>query len=90
MSRLQRCLCVLPKTIESLCDTGCVYRESAVKHLACPRATKKDVCAAPCPPSDCTCKPGKSGDRQPKIHKYYHEVFLLRQEGHSKLHVQMR
>ena len=89
MSRIQRCLCILPKKLESICDAGCIYRESAFKHLACPLA-KKDVCVAPCPPSDCTCKPGRSGGRQPKIHKYYHEVFLLREEGDSRVQMQMR
>jgi hypothetical protein len=90
MTRIPRCLCVLPKTIESLCETGCIYREPAVRHLACPRATKTDVCCAPCPPLDCTCRPDSAGGRQPKLHTYYHEVYLLRETSNSKLHVQMR
>lgn len=87
MSRIQRCLCILPRTIESLCETGCIYRESAVKHLACPRASNQDVCCAPCPPSECTCRPK---GRQPTHHKYYGEMFLLLKASDPKVHLQMR
>lgn len=95
MNRIPRCLCILPRTIESLCKTGCIYRESAFKHLACPRARKEDVCCAPCPPSDCSCRPGRKPreprqPRQPTQHKYYQEMFLLLQASDPKLQLQMR
>ena len=47
--------CCLPKALRSMCRTGCIYRESAFKHLTCPLSQNTDVCAAPCKkPCECT------------------------------------
>jgi hypothetical protein len=74
---MRRCVCILPKAIETLCETGCVYRESAFKHLACQLASKNAFCAAPCPPGDCDCKNNKT-------------VCDVLKEGDSRVQVQMR
>ena len=47
--------CSLPSQLKSLCETGCLYRSPALRHLACPKATKQDVCVAPCTPQPCPC-----------------------------------
>jgi len=46
--------CSLPKVFRSLCQTGCVYRETAFKHLKCPMSNKTDACVAPCK-QPCVC-----------------------------------
>lgn len=71
-----RRVCSLPPQLKSLCETGCIYRSVALRHLACPQTTNKDFCVAPCEPQPCPCaktdlvisKPGK---------KDKNEVFLL-------------
>lgn len=71
-----RRVCSLPPQLKSLCETGCIYRSVALRHLACPQTTKQDICIAPCEPQPCPCaktdlvirKPGK---------KDKNEVFLL-------------
>ena len=50
-----RRVCSLPPAIKSLCETGCIYREASLRHLACPGSTKADVCVAPCTPQPCPC-----------------------------------
>jgi hypothetical protein len=43
--------CPLPKVVKHFCQTGCIYREKAFRHLACPVALKnKAFCVAPAPP----------------------------------------
>jgi len=43
--------CPLPKAVKHFCQTGCIYREKAFLHLACPVALKnKAFCVAPLPP----------------------------------------
>jgi hypothetical protein len=89
MNTARRIYCHLPVTLKSLCETGCVYREPAFKHLSCPIAVKTE-CAAPCYPEPCGCsKPRKSAcavpcypndkmdDTKRQKHKYYHEVYTL-------------
>jgi len=48
--------CSLGPMIKSLCETGCIYREASLRHLACPISTKQDVCVAPCAPQPCGCR----------------------------------
>ena len=80
MNTAKRICCHLPVTLKSLCETGCVYREPAFKHLSCPIAFKTE-CAAPCYPEPCPCSPPKNkmddAKRQKLKYKYYHEVFTL-------------
>ena len=79
-SAAKRVLCCLPSTLKSLCETGCVYREPAFRHLACKYAVKTE-CAAPCYPEPCPCKgiPAKIPKTETQVvkYKYYHEVFTL-------------
>ena len=51
-----RKVCSLGPAIKSLCESGCIYRESSLRHLACPASTKHDVCVAPCAPQPCGCR----------------------------------
>ena len=80
MNTARRVCCHLPATLKSLCETGCVYRESHLRHLACPIALKTE-CAAPCYPEPCPCTGSKpkmdDAKRQKLKYKYYHEVFTL-------------
>jgi hypothetical protein len=50
-----RRVCSLSPQMKSLCESGCLYRSSTLRHLACPSATKQDVCVAPCTPAPCPC-----------------------------------
>lgn len=65
---MQRVRCLLPEAIQGLCDTGCVYRERAFKHLACASAPKTAVCVAPCQKPPCLCVPPKT---EMKVKKQY-------------------
>lgn len=55
---MNRAVCCLSPALNSLCEMGCIYREKALKHLACPIAQKyKETCVAPCLNSaPCVCK----------------------------------
>ena len=56
---MNRIACCLPHNLKSICEMGCIYREKAFKHIACPIALKtKELCVAPCNPKDefCKCK----------------------------------
>lgn len=68
-------LCCLPRTLKNMCEMGCIYREKAFKHLACPVALKnKEVCAAPCQKGEvCVCKT----EIMVLTKKEKNEVFLL-------------
>jgi hypothetical protein len=68
--------CRLPVPLASLCKTGCVYREKAFKHLACPFVPKTEPCAAPCKP-DCSCEPKNGQGLVLPKNKTKNEVFLL-------------
>ena len=48
--------CPLPPKIANMCESGCIYREPAFKHLRCPKVSNLSPCAAPCPPQLCDCK----------------------------------
>jgi hypothetical protein len=63
--------------LASLCKTGCIYREKALKHLQCPYVPKSEPCAAPCKPN-CSCEPPQNGQGLvlPK-NKIKNEVLLL-------------
>jgi hypothetical protein len=50
-----RRVCSLPPQLKSLCESGCLYRSSTLRHLACPSATKHELCVAPCMPTPCPC-----------------------------------
>jgi hypothetical protein len=50
-----RKVCSLGPSIKSLCESGCIYREASLRHLACPASTKQDICVAPCAPTPCPC-----------------------------------
>jgi hypothetical protein len=52
-------ICGLPPHLKSLCNTGCIYRESPFRHLGCQEARKTE-CAAPCRPEPCPCYPSKT------------------------------
>jgi hypothetical protein len=51
-----RKVCSLGPAVKSLCASGCIYRESSLRHLACPGSTKLDICVAPCTPIPCGCR----------------------------------
>ena len=53
---MNRTLCRLPVHLAHLCETGCIYREKAFKHLQCLNVPKSEPCAAPCKP-ECPCDP---------------------------------
>ena len=65
---MQRVRCLLPETIQGLCEMGCIYRERAFKHLACASATNTTVCVAPCQKPPCLCVPPKTEIKQKKQH----------------------
>jgi hypothetical protein len=50
-----RRVCSLTPQLKSLCESGCLYRSSTLRHLACPQSTKQDACVAPCTPAPCPC-----------------------------------
>ena len=50
-----RRVCSLTPQLKNLCESGCLYRSSTLRHLACPQSTKQDVCVAPCTPAPCPC-----------------------------------
>ena len=78
-SAVKRIACALPATLKSLCESGCIVRDPAFRHLACTRAPKTD-CAAPCSPNLCECAPKPKMDAPGKAlarHTYYHEVYML-------------
>lgn len=75
---MNRLTCVLPNNMKGLCEMGCIYREKAFKHLACPTAKKMKIfhCVAPCPkgvPLQCGCKT----EIKVLTKKEKNEVFLL-------------
>jgi hypothetical protein len=51
-----RKVCSLGPSIKSLCETGCIYREASLRHLACPVSIKTEACVAPCTPTPCPCR----------------------------------
>ena len=77
MNSIRRVCCSLPKTVQGFCEMGCIYREKAFRHLACPKTRKLDGCAAPC--NDfCDCNPTKTNfELKPQTKKEKNEVFLL-------------
>jgi hypothetical protein len=52
----KRITCLLHPALKSLCETGCVFREPAIRHAACHIVLPTD-CAAPCYPKPCPCNP---------------------------------
>ena len=48
--------CRLPTTLASLCETGCIFRDPSIRHLACKGVARTD-CAAPCAKQPCPCIP---------------------------------
>lgn len=50
--------CSLSSTLRSICNYGCIYRESAMRHLACTNllVQKQALCIAPCH-HHCGCNP---------------------------------
>jgi hypothetical protein len=53
---MKRVACALPKALKNLCESGCIYRDPAFKHLQCSLAKKTDVCVAPTCPKPCACE----------------------------------
>jgi hypothetical protein len=68
--------CSLSPQLKSLCESGCLYRSSTLRHLACPQSTKQDVCVAPCTPAPCPCTKTDLVIANPS-RKDKNEVFLL-------------
>ncbi len=90
MNTAKRVCCQLPNTLRSLCETGCIYRDPAFKHLACQYVLKTD-CAAPCYPEPCPCTPKTdSGPKGKTTYKYYHEVFAVQEETSTRCQLSMR
>jgi hypothetical protein len=81
-------MCRLPKTLKSLCETGCIYRDITLRHVACATVSKTD-CAAPCYPDPCACFPASKMYKGLPNYKYYHEVQQLQEET-ERGHVRMR
>lgn len=77
MAALIKVRCNLPKALQALCESGCVYREKQLRHLACRVVSRSSPCVAPCT-DDCICKPGP--DTKLVIHelsrKEKNEMFL--------------
>lgn len=55
-SAITRAACRLPASLASLCETGCIFRDHTLRHLACKTALRTE-CAAPCPTQPCPCTP---------------------------------
>jgi hypothetical protein len=55
---INRSVCFLPAALKSVCETGCIYRQTVLSHLACRLSEKSTYCVAPCDPSHC---PGIGG-----------------------------
>ncbi len=72
----RRVCCSLPKTIQSFCELGCIYREKPFLALACPKAKKMDGCVAPCK-EPCDCGRKKEFVIIPLTKKEKNEMFLL-------------
>lgn len=75
MQMLRR-VCSLPPQLKSLCESGCLYRSTTLRHLACPQTTKQDICVAPCTPQPCPCAKTDLVIISP-TKKDKNEVFLL-------------
>ena len=75
--------CTLPKSIRSFCESGCIYRASTHRHLACNHNFKSNSCVAPCQVSPCVCRP-KNGRDNKQIKRPY-EVSLLQEEDRSRV-----
>jgi hypothetical protein len=89
MNTVKRVCCQLPILSKSLCETGCVYREPAFRHLACKQALKTE-CAAPCYPEPCPCSPKTDSKAKGKTtYKYYHEVFAHQEETSTRSQLSM-
>lgn len=75
---MNRIPCALPKVVKSFCETGCVYREKAFRHLACPKKLRlKDACASPCKTKECDCFHKKEFVIVSLTKKEKNEMFLL-------------
>jgi len=86
----RRISCGLPRSVQSFCEMGCIYRESSFRHLGCPRATKLDGCFAPCHPDDCSCVPKKKDCIVRTLtKKEKNEVFLLQKEDTPRVQMLM-
>jgi hypothetical protein len=70
--------CPLPKVVKHFCQAGCIYREKAFLHLACPIALKnKEFCVAPLPPPDPTYILMKTNNRIKINYQPNHEMHTL-------------
>jgi hypothetical protein len=81
-SAFTRAACRLPATLASLCETGCIFRDHTLRHMACKVVGRTD-CAAPCAKQPCQCIPCPKMEVPVKgklNHKYYHEVPPLQEE----------
>ena len=75
---MNRTVCALPKVVKSLCETGCIYREKAFRHLACPKKLRRgDPCAVSCKTKDCDCNNKKEFVILSQTKKEKNEMFLL-------------
>ena len=83
---MNRC-CFLPKTIRSLCEMGCIYRDSTLKHLACPLSSTR-ACAAPCP-EPCACTPKNERFEIVAIKVTKNEVLILQEENTPRIHMRL-
>jgi hypothetical protein len=82
MNTAKRVSCHLPVALRNFCETGCIYREPAFKHLAC-RYVPKTECAAPCYPEPCPCS-NKTDSQSKRKLKYKNEVFSLQEEAPAR------
>lgn len=85
----RRICCVLPKSIQSFCEMGCIYREKPFRHLACPKSRKTDGCIAPCKEDECDCDRKKEFRMLPLTKKERNEVFLLQKEDAPRVQMLM-
>ncbi len=86
---VNRTVCLLPKALKSLCETGCIYRDVALRHAACASARRTE-CAAPCHPEPCACFPDPKMYKGRTEYKYYHEVRQVQEEAKCRnVHMHM-
>ncbi len=74
-------ICSLPKTLQSFCESGCIYRANTHRHLACNHNFKTNSCVAPCQVTPCACKP-KNGR---VIKQVPYEVSLVQEEDRARV-----